>query len=95
MTASEGRFDSSKRDRRYRDERVEFIVDGITIGTDASAPYAATWNTTAVPEGVHTLLAHASTAQETTSGAMSLSVGSSGQRSSQGCRFVSSPAPKR
>ena len=39
--------------------RVEFIVDGITIGTDASAPYAATWNTTAVPEGVHTLLARA------------------------------------
>jgi hypothetical protein len=35
--------------------QVEFFVDGASIGIDASAPYAATWDTTTASEGIHTV----------------------------------------
>ncbi len=35
--------------------RVDLAADGVTIGTDTTAPYAFSWNSTNVAEGVHTL----------------------------------------
>ena len=37
---------------------VQFNLDGVNLGTeDTAAPYSTAWNTTAVPNGTHTLLA--------------------------------------
>ncbi|HTD86701.1 MAG TPA: LamG-like jellyroll fold domain-containing protein, partial [Candidatus Binatia bacterium] len=36
---------------------VEFFADGVSLGVDESAPYAMPWNTTALPNSLHTLLA--------------------------------------
>ncbi len=44
-------------DRRV--ERVEFLLDGILIGSDTSAPYGFTWNATSTSSGAHTLSARA------------------------------------
>lgn len=37
--------------------KVDFVVDGLVIATDTTAPYAATWNTGAYANGDHTLSA--------------------------------------
>ena len=37
--------------------QVEFLVDGTSIGVDTSAPYSASWDTTTVSDGSHTLSA--------------------------------------
>ena len=42
--------------------QVEFFVDGTSLGTDGSAPYAATWDTTTAADGPHTLTATATAA---------------------------------
>jgi hypothetical protein len=39
--------------------QVEFFVDGASIGSDASAPYSVSWNTTSVYDGAHTVLVRA------------------------------------
>jgi len=40
--------------------KVEFFYDGQTLlGTDTSAPYSVSWNTSAVPGGAHTITAKA------------------------------------
>ncbi|ADO70681.1 S8 family serine peptidase [Stigmatella aurantiaca] len=39
--------------------RVEFVVDGISVGSDATAPYAVSWNTTTASNGSHVLVARA------------------------------------
>ena len=39
--------------------RVEFYADGTLVGTDASSPYAATWNATSATPGSHTIQARA------------------------------------
>ncbi|NJC95717.1 MAG: hypothetical protein FIB03_05145 [Anaerolineae bacterium] len=39
--------------------QVEFFVDGSSIGTDTTAPYAASWNTTGYSDGAHTVSATA------------------------------------
>jgi large repetitive protein len=39
--------------------RVELYADGTLIGTDTSAPYTVSWNSTSVQDGVHTLAAMA------------------------------------
>lgn len=39
--------------------KVEFFVDGTLLAVDTSAPYAATWDSTAVLDGVHRLMAKA------------------------------------
>ncbi len=36
-------------------DRVEFIVDGAPIGTDSSAPYSWSWNTTGYSVGSHAI----------------------------------------
>lgn len=56
---------------------VQFLVDGATIGTpDTTAPYQATWTTSSVPNGTHTLTAVAqdATGNTTTSGAVAVTV---------------------
>jgi subtilisin family serine protease len=40
-------------------ERVEFYADGTLIGTDTSAPYELSWNSTTVTDGSHSLTARA------------------------------------
>jgi fibronectin type 3 domain-containing protein len=42
---------------------VVFAVDGKTIATDTTSPYGATWNSTAVSNGTHTLTATATDSQ--------------------------------
>ncbi|QRN92812.1 S8 family serine peptidase [Archangium violaceum] len=39
--------------------KVELYVDGTLIGTDTSAPYAVSWNSTPVVDGAHTLTSKA------------------------------------
>lgn len=39
--------------------RVEFFADGALIGTDTSAPYELSWNTSSLADGAHTLTAKA------------------------------------
>lgn len=40
-------------------DRVEFLVDGTLLGSDASPPYAAAWNTANAGNGAHALQARA------------------------------------
>ncbi|WP_081686060.1 DNRLRE domain-containing protein [Candidatus Solirubrobacter pratensis] len=44
-------------DRRV--DQVEFLVDGASIGSDTTAPFAAAWSTTGTANGQHTLTARA------------------------------------
>ncbi len=37
--------------------QVEFLVDGISIGIDTTAPYSVGWNTAAIADGDHTITA--------------------------------------
>jgi hypothetical protein len=56
---------------------VQFKLDGANLGAlDTSAPYALSWSTTAVPNGVHTLTAVARDAagNQTTSATVSVTV---------------------
>lgn len=39
--------------------RVEFLLDGLLLGSDDSAPYAIAWNSAAVSNGAHSLQARA------------------------------------
>jgi hypothetical protein len=39
--------------------RVEFLVDGAQVGSDATAPYELTWNSATVSDGPHTVTARA------------------------------------
>ncbi len=40
-------------------ERVEFLLDGALLGSDAGAPYAITWNAATASDGAHALAARA------------------------------------
>ena len=40
-------------------ERVEFLLDGALLGSDASAPYAFSWNSSTASNGAHVLQARA------------------------------------
>jgi subtilisin family serine protease len=42
---------------------VELLVDGVVSSTDSSAPYSFSWNSSAVPNGTHTLSARARDSQ--------------------------------
>ncbi len=44
-------------------EEVEFFLDGVSLGDDASDPYSFSWNSSAVPDGVYSLLAVAHDAE--------------------------------
>ena len=64
-------------DRRV--ESVQFFVDGNSIGSDTSAPYSVSWNSTTVGNGPHSLTARATddAGNQTTSAAVSITVGNS------------------
>jgi peptidoglycan/xylan/chitin deacetylase (PgdA/CDA1 family)/sulfur relay (sulfurtransferase) complex TusBCD TusD component (DsrE family) len=38
--------------------KVDFLVDGTVVGTAASAPYTASWDSSTVTDGAHSLTAH-------------------------------------
>jgi peptidoglycan/xylan/chitin deacetylase (PgdA/CDA1 family) len=38
--------------------KVEFLVDGAVVGTDASAPYISSWDSSTVGDGAHNVTAH-------------------------------------
>jgi subtilisin len=38
---------------------IQFLVDGVSIGTDPTAPYTASWDSTTTFDGVHTISARA------------------------------------
>lgn len=40
-------------------ERVEFLLDGALLGSDASAPYGVVWNSATATDGAHALAARA------------------------------------
>jgi RHS repeat-associated protein len=44
-------------DRRV--DKVEFLVDGLVVATDTAAPWAASWSSTSVIAGAHSLTARA------------------------------------
>jgi hypothetical protein len=46
-------------DVRGRAAHVEFLVDGVSRGSDVAAPYTLGWNAAAEPPGLHRLTAHA------------------------------------
>jgi hypothetical protein len=55
--------------------QVEFFVDSVSIGVDASAPYGVNWDTTTVSNGSHTISATAKdTANQTTSTSINVTV---------------------
>jgi predicted secreted protein len=56
--------------------RVDFLVDGSLLSSDTTAPYSASWNTTGVANGTHSLTARAFDAanNQKTSAAVSVSV---------------------
>jgi hypothetical protein len=39
--------------------RVDFLVDGVVVASDASAPYSVSWSTGSVPDGTHAVAARA------------------------------------
>ena len=53
---------------------VRFLVDGESVGTDASAPYTATWDTTTVSNASHTITATAVDAANNTGSATAVHV---------------------
>jgi hypothetical protein len=56
--------------------KVDFLVDGVLLGTDTTSPYSASWNTTTATNGSHTLTAKASDAanNQTTSAPVGVTV---------------------
>jgi hypothetical protein len=56
--------------------QVDFLVDGVVIGSDSSAPYETGWDTTAVADGPHTIKARATdlVGNETESQSLSVTV---------------------
>jgi RHS repeat-associated protein len=64
-------------DRRV--ENVQYFVDGNSVGTDLSAPFAVSWNSSSVGNGSHSLTARATddAGNQTTSTAVSVTVGNS------------------
>ncbi len=40
-------------------DHVDFLVDGQVVGTDATSPYAATWDSSSTADGAATITAHA------------------------------------
>ena len=55
--------------------QVQFFADGVSIGTDISAPYRVEWNTTTRPNGAHSITAVArdTAGNQTTSASVSVS----------------------
>jgi len=59
---------------------VQFLVDGVLVASDVSAPYAASWDSTTVTNGAHTIVARAvdTAGNASTSAAIAISVANGG-----------------
>ncbi len=58
--------------------RVQFIVDGVIVSTDATSPYSYAWDSSAASNGAHTITAKAFDAKSNNaSGAVSVTVSNS------------------
>ncbi len=75
-------------------QRVEFLLDGGLLGSDASAPYGMTWNSATASNGAHTLLARAvDLAGNTgTSAAVGVTVSGGGQTGPVTAQFANEDA---
>jgi RHS repeat-associated protein len=64
-------------DRRV--DQVDFLIDGAVIGSDSTAPFTVTWNSTAVGNGSHTVTARATddAGNQTTSSPAAIAVDNS------------------
>ncbi len=64
-------------DRRV--EKVEFLVDGVAVGSDTAEPWSVPWNTTTATNAAHTLTAKATddVGNVTTSPSVAVTVGNS------------------
>ena len=72
---------------------VNFSVDGVLVGGDSSAPYTFSWNTTAVANGAHTLMATAlDAAGNTANAALSVNVTNTPPDTTPPLVVVTSPA---
>ncbi len=60
---------------------VEFLLDGAVVATDASSPYAWSWNTTTASNGAHTLQSRASDAAGNVGSSTTISVTASNDTS--------------
>ena len=76
-------------DRRV--DSVQFFVDGNSLGTDISAPFAISWNSTTVANGSHTLTARATddAGNHTDSASVPVMVGNSAAPTT----LITSPVP--
>jgi RHS repeat-associated protein len=76
-------------DRRV--DSVQFFVDGNSVGTDTSEPFSINWNSTSVGNGTHNVTARATddAGSQTTSGAVSVTVGNSAPPTTS----ITSPVP--
>ncbi len=54
--------------------QVQFFVNGVLLSTDSTAPYSASWDTTMVADGAHSLTAQASDAAGNTGTAAAVNV---------------------
>jgi thermitase len=54
--------------------KVDLYIDGASFATDSAAPYSFAWDTTAVPNGTHTLVAVASDAAGNSGSSSAVSV---------------------
>lgn len=54
--------------------RVEFIVDGTTVGTDTTAPFSVDWDTAQAADGTHSVVARATDAAGNTTTAAAVTV---------------------
>jgi hypothetical protein len=39
--------------------RIDFLIDGVVVGTSTTSPYTASWNSASMPDGRHTVTAKA------------------------------------
>jgi|GEM_PF-1516675 len=54
--------------------QVQFLVDGVLLSTDTTAPYGASWNTTSAADGAHSLTAEGSDAAGNTGTSVTVDV---------------------
>ncbi|WP_257450385.1 Ig-like domain-containing protein [Archangium lipolyticum] len=63
----------------FRVSRVEFLVDGVVVGSDTSSPYSINWNSASVANGTHSVMARAWDARlSSTTPGVSVEVSNSG-----------------
>lgn len=74
--------------------QVEFLVDGLVVGTDTTSPYSTSWNSALAVNGAHTITARATdtSGNQTTSSPVAVTV-SGGIASTVGLPHKAEPFP--